>query len=514
MNALKLDLVSFLMLFAISAAAATHHVVPPGTPGVNPSGEFTSWETAATNIQDAVSIATNNSLVLVASGIYPLTNQIVITSAITLRSDNNGSIDAEGTILDGQYPASTNRCLFINNVAAFVEGFTLTNGFATATDLTGLGGGAYLNLKGSVRNCVIAGNRAWKGGGGVYLHQGGELAGCTLVGNVAMTNDIGYGGGAYVSVPHTVAGLITNCLFQGNSARRGGGVYLGNDNETLGGSTLVDCDILENTAVICASGDGGAGVGGFRRFWMRGCQVLSNSTVRINGTPYGGGVGASPGATIRDCRIAFNTGVVYGGGIANISRATVSNCVVESNAASWGGGIYCGTGGLIVDSFVKDNSSAAYMQGGTFRNCLFAGNGRIWAHTSAAVAFENCTISGNSEALVLEQPATVENCIAYGNTSNWKQIGLGTNSVWRNSCTTPLPAGPSDVDNTDADPRFVDAANGDFNLRGSSPGVNAGVFRDWMTGAYDLQGRPRVIGAAVDTGAFEYLPLSTLMQVR
>ena len=77
MKTLKLDLVSFLTLSALSAAAATHYVVPPGTPGVNPSGEFTSWATAATNIQAAVSIATNNSLVLVASGHYRLTNQIV-----------------------------------------------------------------------------------------------------------------------------------------------------------------------------------------------------------------------------------------------------------------------------------------------------------------------------------------------------------------------------------------------------------------------------------------------------
>lgn len=239
MKTLKLDLVSFLTLSALSAAAATHYVVPPGTPGVNPSGEFTSWATAATNIQAAVSIATNNSLVLVASGHYRLTNQIVIASAITLRSDKNGALDPAGTILDAQYPSYLNRCIYINNAAAVVEGFTLTNGYAAATDLTGLGGGAYLNLKGSVRNCVIAGNRAWKGGGGAYLHQGGVLSGCTVVGNVAMTNDIGYGGGAYVSVPHTIAGLITNCLFQGNSARRGGGVNLGNDNETLGGSTLV-----------------------------------------------------------------------------------------------------------------------------------------------------------------------------------------------------------------------------------------------------------------------------------
>ena len=85
MKTLKLDLVSFLTLSALSAAAATHYVVPPGTPGVNPSGEFTSWATAATNIQAAVSIATNNSLVLVASGHYRMTNQIVIASAITLR---------------------------------------------------------------------------------------------------------------------------------------------------------------------------------------------------------------------------------------------------------------------------------------------------------------------------------------------------------------------------------------------------------------------------------------------
>ncbi len=516
---MRIHLMTVLLALGLTVgtqATTTHYVVPPDTPGANPSGTFTSWATAATNIADAVGIATNNSVVLVAPGHYLLTNAITINAAITLRSDNNGLLDAAGTILDAQYPAYTNRCIFIDNVAAVVDGFTFTNGFAAATDQIGNGGGAYLNLQGRVQNAVFAGNRAFNNGGGAYLYQGGVVAGCSFIGNVAMTNGVGYGGGVLVTVTNVSApGLVTNCLFSGNSARRGGGVFLSNSSETSGGSTLVDCDIFENTAIVTDGGDGGAGVGIYRRNWVSDCNVVSNVIVQVAGSSYGAGISASPGATIRNSWIAFNAAGTYGGGISNLSRAMVTNCVIESNTAVYGGGIYSGGQGLVVDSIIKNNSTATYMQGGTYRNCLFVGNGgRIWAHNITGVTFENCTIYGNSEGPRLEQPSVMENCIVYGNTVNWLHIGAGTNTVWINSCTTPLPTGPDDVGNIADDPRFVHATGGDFNLRGSSPCINQGVFRDWMTGAMDLDGKTRVIGPAVDMGAFEYLPLSTLMQIR
>ena len=44
---------------------------------------------------------------------------------------------------------------------------------------------------------------------------------------------------------------------------------------------------------------------------------------------------------------------------------------------------------------------------------------------------------------------------------------------------------------------------GGHKLRNSSPGVDQGVVRDWMDGAKDVEGQPRVQGVAPDIGCHE-----------
>ena len=57
----------------------------------------------------------------------------------------------------------------------------------------------------------------------------------------------------------------------------------------------------------------------------------------------------------------------------------------------------------------------------------------------------------------------------------------------------------------DADgPRFTNAANGNWTLKSKSLLVNAGVPCDWMAGARDLSGFPRVSGELPDIGCFEF----------
>jgi hypothetical protein len=60
--------------------------------------------------------------------------------------------------------------------------------------------------------------------------------------------------------------------------------------------------------------------------------------------------------------------------------------------------------------------------------------------------------------------------------------------------------------NITGDPKYADPNNGDFRLSASSPAVNAGDNSAPGLPMTDLDGKPRVAGAAVDMGAFEFQP--------
>ena len=96
---------SFVLLIAVeySFAATTRYIVPPGTGGVTPTPNYTSWTTAATNLYDMFGsfYPDSGDLVLLTNGTYYLTNNYVqIYRTITLRSFNNGIIDPTNTIID------------------------------------------------------------------------------------------------------------------------------------------------------------------------------------------------------------------------------------------------------------------------------------------------------------------------------------------------------------------------------------------------------------------------------
>jgi hypothetical protein len=54
-------------------------------------------------------------------------------------------------------------------------------------------------------------------------------------------------------------------------------------------------------------------------------------------------------------------------------------------------------------------------------------------------------------------------------------------------------------------PLFVNAAGGDYREAAGSPTIDAGVA-DPLVGATDLLGSPRIVGGAIDIGAYEFVP--------
>ena len=158
------------------------------------------------------------------------------------------------------------------------------------------------------------------------------------------------------------------------------------------------------------------------------------------------------------------------------------------------------------------------------RNCLF--HGISTGASSASVAkggalyasagtVENCTFHGNHAygdgGGAYVQPAVVfRNNIAWG---NFASTGTGNDvycSDYANctfSCASDFTAGVNG--NVASAPAFADAANGDFSLASDSPVcIDAGDDQDWMAGATDLAGNPRIHGSAVDMGAYECQTIS------
>jgi hypothetical protein len=255
-NLMKLQCQRFaaalLALLSFQVSATPRYVDLNST---NPVSPYTSWATAATNIQDAVSHAFFGDTILVTNGIYQSgsysssgNNRVFIYNNLTVQSVNGPAVT---TIMGYQVPGTTNgssavRCVYLND-GSTLSGFTLTNG-ATQISGTPYGGGVYCQSTGAlVTNCVITGNAAGNSGGGVYSGSlvncvitgnssqigGGVyysgLTNCTLIGNSAVS--LGWGGGAYY-------GTLVNCLVSGNHAGyRGGAAY---------GGSLINCTIVGN----------------------------------------------------------------------------------------------------------------------------------------------------------------------------------------------------------------------------------------------------------------------------
>jgi hypothetical protein len=204
---------------------------------------YSSWATAATNIQAAVDAASVGDTVWATNGVYEfggrlapgettgLTNRVVVDKPVVVRSVNGPEV----TVIRGyQAPGVTNgpgaiRCVYLANGASLI-GFTITRGATLSggeNDVSKIGGGIWAESANAlIRNCIITRNSAFAGGGGVYR---GTLNNCALTANSA------WSGGA------AAFGTLNNCTVTGNSAARGGG--------TLGAS-LNNCILFYNQAPL------------------------------------------------------------------------------------------------------------------------------------------------------------------------------------------------------------------------------------------------------------------------
>jgi hypothetical protein len=380
-----------LLLAVSNLSAATLYVSLEST---NPTPPFTNWTTAATSIQDAIEASTDGDLILVTNGIYNtggrivsglLTNRVVLTKPVTVRSVNGASVTTiEGIPTIGD---SAVRCVYLTNGATLV-GFTLANG-ATRSDgdytREMSGGGALCESTSAVlSNCIVQASAATIAGGGVYQ---GTLENYVLSSNAVTYFGNGAGGGADSAV-------LVGCVLSNNLAYYGGGV----ENSTLfhctltGNFTFIDSDytangggasacILTDCLVFGNSSLTGAGVSGST---LVNCILNGNSTERGDGVwpPNGGG---ASGSTLVNCTVVYNLANDTGGGV---NACTLTNCIVYFNTAPNGTDysddsslFYCATTPLPASGFgnVTNDPALANLVGddfhlGTNSPCINSGN--------------------------------------------------------------------------------------------------------------------------------------------
>lgn len=445
----------------------------------NPHSPFTSWGTAATNIQDAIDIATNGDEVVVNDGVYQVgtrlvdgngaSNRVAITKPLIVRSVNGPDVTTiQGYQVPGTIVGLTAvRCVYVTN-GAVLAGFTLTSG-ATHDKFTSLetpeqlsGGGVWCQSASAVvSNCVLTGNSASWWGGGVY---NGTLQNCTLTGNSASS---GGGGAAY--------GALTNCNLTGNSgASYGGAVYY---------CMVTNCTLANN------SGYNGAGAA---------YSTVVASTV--SGNNAGGAGGGANSSTLIDCTITGNT--AHGGG-GGMNQSTAIHCTFSGNSATAGGG---GAGSSTLTRCTLNNNSAMFGGGAyssSLDNSLVSYNtASSWGGGTSGGSLVNCTVVHNTATTSGGGTAygTLQNCIIYYNSA--PDGNCASSSSLSYCCATPLYG--SGTGNFASDPQL----DGDFHLQDGSPCVNTGN-NSYVSSSVDLDGSTRIVSGTVDLGAFELPSLAT-----
>ena len=252
---------------------------------------------------------------------------------------------------------------------------------------------------------------------------------------------------------------------------------LNNANARLEGLTIAGATYSDDGAAVAIGSNGGLVVN---------CALVGNTQTGAN--RYGSAINAASSAAVVDrCVICCNT----------------NKCSNSSTHAR--GGVYM-TAGVLRNTLISRNylTDAGHSQSG----CI------VWLSGSAVM--ENCTVVDNEDcgkagcAVHLEGSAKVVNTVFSGNTTPNRTIsGYLPNLARAGSSTvqTSVFVGSEAygaTSRTADDAGFVDAANGDYHLKPTAKACrNWGTLLDWMDGATDLDGNPRVVGKAPDIGCYE-----------
>lgn len=287
-----------------------------------------------------------------------------------LRFEVSGTFTMDGGAISGnEFKGNTSGggAIFIATTGkAIISGVTISEN--SVDNVYGkIGGGIFVGGALEMEDCIIEKNKA-DSGGGIFLgnyDNSSALATLKMNGGIIRENTATTNGGG-VFVGEKGAFTMEKGTFSGNTANTNGGAVC------ISGGTfeIKDGTFSENSA----SGVGGA------VYDKNGTLKMSGGEIKGNNAPYGGGICVKENATftMENGTISKNVSSDNGGGVyvdgigdegASFSPTfTMTGGAISENTANYGGGVYVylnGTlkmsGGEISDNTASNNGGAVYI---------------------------------------------------------------------------------------------------------------------------------------------------------
>ena len=471
------------------------------------------WADAIVGLAEALEAACIDEPLYVKAGTYDVA-ETATASKWGIRIIGEG---ADKTIINGGYPALSNRIFTINTPNVTLRDLTIRNGW-----YGDIGGGLYASKSAVgivMTNCVVENCTALRGGG-AYFDAPFTLIDCTFT-NCSTTADGSNrrGGAIYCGNDVAIRGVIDLCRFLGcAAAHHGSSCYF--DAPCTTTDSFFGWNGITQPSWSCNGVIFSSKVQTIARCTFS-TNVIGNSTLCAN---------LLGNSVVADCVVENHPNVGKTPTLfarnTNSDIVQVAGCLIRDTYADYvfGAGVNmdrCVFSNVTLRTAVDNNNN------GKVRNSLFTGCQEPIRVRSSI--FENCSFVGNAGGVALNgktySPAFT-NCVfwAHGIPAKdyYGSMGLyvqkddfgATNRVTMANCVLQAneETSPNAPDMRDADksgktaeltaaviargPRFVSPANGDWRLKSSSPLRDKGLVLDWMTDeATDLDCKLRRISS-------------------